>query len=250
VTSCSDGQDALDALHRAADTGEPFDVAVLDYNMPRMDGVDLARRVTASPALRTLRMVMLTSSGSGHASAREVGVTEFLTKPVRQSRLYDAIASAMYHAPAGQEARRRQLDKGEGMETTEGEDRDGALILIAEDHDVNRVLMQKLLDKRGHRTIAAANGLEAVRLAAEGGVDLVFMDCQMPELDGYAATRRIREREQGGGRLPIVAMTAHAMAGDREKAMAAGCDDFDTKPIELDRLLAKIEALLARGASA
>jgi two-component system sensor histidine kinase/response regulator len=236
VTSCSDGQDALDALHRAADTGEPFDVAVLDYNMPRMDGVDLARRVTASPALRTLRMVMLTSSGSGHASAREVGVTEFLTKPVRQSRLYDAIASAMYHAPAGQEARRRQLDKGEGMETTEGEDRDGALILIAEDHDVNRVLMQKLLDKRGHRTIAAANGLEAVRLAVEGGVDLVFMDCQMPELDGYAATRRIREREQGGGRLPIVAMTAHAMAGDREKCMAAGMDDYVAKPLRPDQV--------------
>jgi two-component system sensor histidine kinase/response regulator len=247
VTSCPDGQDALDALHRAADRGEPFDVAVLDYNMPRMDGVELARRITASPALRTLRMVMLTSSGSGHAAAREVGVTEFLTKPVRQSRLYDAIASAMYHAPAVQEARRRRLDEGEGMATADDEAPAGALILIAEDHDVNRILMEKLLGQRGHRTIAAADGLEAVRLACEGGVDLVFMDCQMPELDGYAATRRIREREQGAARLPIVAMTAHAMAGDREKCLAAGMDDYVAKPLRPDAVDAMLDRWLPAG---
>jgi two-component system sensor histidine kinase/response regulator len=244
VTSCADGDDALAALHRAADKGDAFDVAVLDYNMPRMDGVELARRISASPALRTVRLVMLTSSGSGHAAAREAGVTEFLTKPVRQSRLYDAIASAMYEGPGVQHARLRRGDTEAAMDTSDGGAGDGgALILIAEDHDVNRILMEKLLDKRGHRTVAAATGLEAVRLACEGGVDLVFMDCQMPELDGYAATRRIRERENGGvGRLPIVAMTAHAMAGDRDKCLAAGMDDYVAKPLrpdELDRMLAR-----------
>jgi two-component system sensor histidine kinase/response regulator len=244
VTSVPDGVDALDALHRAADRGEPFDVAILDFNMPRMDGVELARRISAAPALRSVRMVMLTSSGTGHAAAREAGVTEFLTKPVRQSRLYDAIASAMYQSTGVQQARVRAAhDKEVGaMATGNGHGEEGALILIAEDHDVNRILMEKLLDKRGHRTIAAADGLEAVRLATAPGVDLVFMDCQMPELDGYAATRRIRERETGGARLPIVAMTAHAMAGDREKCLAAGMDDYVAKPLrpdEIDQMLAR-----------
>jgi len=249
VTSCPDGQDALEALHRAAEKGEPFDVAVLDYNMPRMDGVELARRITASPQLRSLRLVMLTSSGTGHNAARDAGVSEFLTKPVRQSRLYDAIASAMYHAPAaqqarvppapGQEAAQSMLDQPAvpGAET-------GALILIAEDHDVNRILMERLLGKRGHRTIAAATGLEAVQLAGRDEVDLVFMDCQMPELDGYAATQQIRqdERARPGRRLPIVAMTAHAMAGDRDKCLAAGMDDYVAKPLRPD----EVDAMLAR----
>jgi two-component system sensor histidine kinase/response regulator len=244
VTSCPDGQDALEALQRAADKGEPFDVAVLDYNMPRMDGVELARQITAAPALRSLRMVMLTSSGTGHAAAREVGVTEFLTKPVRQSRLYDAIASAMYHSPSAQQARdrERKAEEAARMHAESGMPAEGALILIAEDHDVNRILMEKLLAKRGHRTVAAGTGLEAVRMAAQGGVDLVFMDCQMPELDGYAATQRIREREGGGPRLPIVAMTAHAMAGDRDKCLAAGMDDYVAKPLrpgEVDEMLAR-----------
>jgi two-component system sensor histidine kinase/response regulator len=249
VTSCPDGLDALEALTRAAEKGEPFDVAVLDYNMPRMDGAELARRISASPQLRAVRMVMLTSSGTGHAAAREAGVSEFLTKPVRQSRLYDAIASAMYHAP-GRVRARADLDPMEGEASMHGspeaapDDDEGALILIAEDHDVNRILMEKLLDKRGYRTIAAGNGLDAVRLAAEGEVDLVFMDCQMPELDGYSATRQIREREDdtAARRLPIVAMTAHAMAGDREKCLAAGMDDYVAKPLrpdEVDQMLAR-----------
>jgi signal transduction histidine kinase/DNA-binding response OmpR family regulator len=245
VTSCADGQDALDALHRAADRGEPFDVAVLDYNMPRMDGVELACQITASPQLRSLRLVMLTSSGTGHNAARDAGVSEFLTKPVRQSRLYDAIASAMYHAPAAPQ-QRAQLDGREaGMgDEDHGTNGDGALILIVEDHDVNRILMERLLDKRGHRTITAATGLEAVELAGRDEIDLVFMDCQMPELDGYAATERIRADElaRAGRRLPIVAMTAHAMAGDRDKCLAAGMDDYVAKPLrpdEVDEMLAR-----------
>jgi signal transduction histidine kinase/DNA-binding response OmpR family regulator/HPt (histidine-containing phosphotransfer) domain-containing protein len=246
VTSCANGQDALDALHRAADRGEPFDVAVLDYNMPRMDGVELARRITASPQLRSLRLVMLTSSGTGHTAARDAGVSEFLTKPVRQSRLYDAIASAMYHAPAAQQQRAPLDGREAGMSdedrgTTNG---DGALILIAEDHDVNRLLMERLLVKRGHRTIAAATGLEAVQLAGRDEVDMVFMDCQMPELDGYAATERIRADElaRAARRLPIVAMTAHAMAGDRDKCLASGMDDYVAKPLRPD----EVDAMLAR----
>jgi two-component system sensor histidine kinase/response regulator len=242
VTCCADGDDALEAMHRAADRGEPFEVAVLDYNMPRMDGVELARRIIAAPSLRTTRMVMLTSSGTGQTAARDAGVTEFLTKPVRQSRLYDAIASAMHQVPT---ARREGVPGVDEEDTVPVMETSGALILIAEDHEVNRILMEKLLTRRGHRTVAAGTGLEAVRVAAAGEVDLVFMDCQMPELDGYAATRRIREWEgelEEGERLPIVAMTAHAMTGDRERCLAAGMDDYLSKPLrpqEIDTVLAR-----------
>jgi len=245
VTSCSDGPDALGELDRAAGRGEPFDIAVLDYNMPGMDGVELARRITSSPALRSLRLVMLTSSGTGHAAARDAGVSEFLTKPVRQSRLYDAIASAMHDAPTARHvppAAAPAADGDPGLAAAGAPG--GALILIAEDHDVNRILMERLLLKRGHRTIAAATGLEAVLMAGRDEVDLVFMDCQMPELDGYAATERIRddERARAGRRLPIVAMTAHAMAGDRDKCLAAGMDDYVAKPLRPD----EVDAMLAR----
>jgi two-component system sensor histidine kinase/response regulator len=249
VTSCADGPQALEELQRAAERGEPFDVAVLDYNMPYMDGVELARQIVAAPALRSTRLVMLTSSGTGHAAAREAGVHEFLTKPVRQSRLYDAIASAMHQAPAVRRRATPDVAHAEAdspptaLPAATGRAPDGALILIAEDHDVNRLLMEKLLTRRGHRTVAASTGVEAVRVVAARDVDLVFMDCQMPELDGYAATRRIREGESGApDRLPIVAMTAHAMAGDRDRCLAAGMDDYLSKPLRPD----EVDGVLAR----
>jgi CheY-like chemotaxis protein len=242
VTCCAGGDAALEQMHRAADRGEPFDIAVLDYNMPEMDGVELARRIVGAPALRATRMVMLTSSGTGQAAARDAGVTEFLTKPVRQSRLYDAIASAMHQAPMAR--REGAAAAAEPAPPPRLHADGGALILIAEDHEVNRLLMEKLLSRRGHRTVSAATGVDAVDLAMDGAVDLVFMDCQMPELDGYAATRRIRAGEAGDddGRLPIVAMTAHAMAGDRERCLAAGMDDYLSKPLRPD----EVDTMLAR----
>jgi signal transduction histidine kinase/DNA-binding response OmpR family regulator/HPt (histidine-containing phosphotransfer) domain-containing protein len=242
VTSCAGGTEALQELQLAADRGEPFEVAVLDYNMPHMDGVGLARRIMATPALRATRMVMLTSSGSGHADARAAGITELLTKPVRQSRLYDAIASAM-HRRVG---RRPAAGAGEPAAAVQGGG--GALILLAEDHEVNRMLMERLLTRRGHRTLHADNGLEVVRLTALHPVDLVFMDCQMPQLDGYEATRRIRDREaHGGGHVPIVAMTAHAMAGDRERCIAAGMDDYLAKPLRPEELETVLTRWVADG---
>jgi CheY-like chemotaxis protein/HPt (histidine-containing phosphotransfer) domain-containing protein len=144
----------------------------------------------------------------------------------------------MHQAPM---ARREGLAVAEEEARARDEDARGALILIAEDHDVNRILMEKVLSRRGHRTVTARTGLEAVRIAQRGEVDLVFMDCQMPELDGYAATGRIREGEDDE-RLPIVAMTAHAMAGDRERCLAAGMDDYLAKPLRPD----EIDAVLAR----
>jgi CheY-like chemotaxis protein len=120
-------------------------------------------------------------------------------------------------------------------------------ILLVEDNEMNRDMLSRRLQRKGYEVALAVDGLQGVAMATSGGYDLILMDMSLPELDGWEATRRVREAE-AGGRVPIIALTAHAMSGDREKAMAAGCDDYDTKPVELDRLLGKIEALLGKGA--
>jgi CheY-like chemotaxis protein len=116
-------------------------------------------------------------------------------------------------------------------------------ILLVEDNEMNRDMLSRRLQRKGYEIGVAVDGAEGVARALEGGWDLILMDMSLPEIDGWEATRRIREAADGP-RIPIIALTAHAMSGDREKAMAAGCDDYDTKPVELDRLLGKIQALL------
>ncbi len=122
-------------------------------------------------------------------------------------------------------------------------------ILLVEDNEMNRDMLSRRLVRRGHEVHIAVDGLKGVAKAAEGGWDLILMDMSLPEIDGWEATRRIRATDVGA-RVPIIALTAHAMSGDREKALEAGCDDYDTKPVDLERLLGKINALLARGGGA
>jgi two-component system cell cycle response regulator DivK len=119
-------------------------------------------------------------------------------------------------------------------------------ILLVEDNEMNRDMLSRRLKKKGFDVALAVDGPEGVAMATAGGYDLILMDMSLPELDGWEVTRRVREAEGGGKRVPIIALTAHAMSGDREKAMAAGCDDYDTKPVELDVLLGKIAALLGK----
>ena len=122
-------------------------------------------------------------------------------------------------------------------------------ILLVEDNEMNRDMLSRRLARKGYEVALAMDGLQGVTMASAGGYDLILMDMSLPELDGWEATRRVRDAEVGAGRrVPIIALTAHAMSGDREKAMAAGCDDYDTKPVELDRLLGKIESLLGKQA--
>jgi CheY-like chemotaxis protein len=120
-------------------------------------------------------------------------------------------------------------------------------ILLVEDNEMNRDMLSRRLVRKGYEVALAVDGLQGVAMATAGGYDLILMDMSLPEIDGWEATRRVRESEIGK-RIPIIALTAHAMSGDREKAMAAGCDDYDTKPVELDRLLGKIETLLGKQA--
>lgn len=119
-------------------------------------------------------------------------------------------------------------------------------ILLVEDNEMNRDMLSRRLKKKGYDVSLAVDGIQGVSMALAGNHDLILMDMSLPELDGWEAARRVREAEGSGRRVPIIALTAHAMSGDREKALAAGCDDYDTKPVELDRLLGKIEALLAK----
>jgi CheY-like chemotaxis protein len=207
--------------------------------MPGMDGLDLARAVRRAPSLRGARLVMLTSSGDHRAAAREAGVEHMLTKPVRRARLLEAVAEAV-GGREPQQAREAAPAAGAG-----GTVSTGARVLVAEDNAINRLVVEGMLAARGIAVDVAESGREALDRLAEGAYDAVLMDCQMPELDGYAATAAIRAEERkrpAEPRMPIIAMTAHAMAGDRERCLAAGMDDYLAKPLrpdEVDRVVAQ-----------
>ena len=232
VEEASSGGDALASMHAACRAGQPFGLVVLDCNMPGMDGLQLAHAIQRAPSLRGSRLLMLTSSGDHRRAAREAGIEHLLTKPVRRARLLAGVAEALGDAVAtapDEPAERAQA-------------RPGARVLVADDNAVNRLVIEGMLRARGVDADHAENGREALALLGGAPYDLVFMDCQMPELDGYAATAAIREAEQreGGPRLPVVAMTAHAMAGDRERCLEAGMDDYLSKPLrpqDVDRVL-------------
>jgi len=222
-------REALDVLREAARAGAPYPLVVLDFNMPDMNGMELARAIAADEQLAAPRMIMLTSSGSHRESAQAAGAHGYLTKPVRQSHLHDTVVNVLHGEPPA------RVEPAHGEPATAAGDH-ALHVLLAEDNEVNQMIASRMLEKRGCRVDIAADGREAVRMVGEHDYAAVFMDCQMPGLDGYQATRVIREREAGGSRLPIVAMTAHSMKGDREKCIAAGMDDYVAKPIRTEEL--------------
>ena len=226
TTAVGSGADALAVLEAAAAAGEPFDVVVLDGQMPGMDGFELAAAIWDEPALRGVRLVMLASTGDHRARAREVGIPTYLTKPVRRERLLEAVGDAS----------RRDDEQPEPAATAATAPGSAVRVLIAEDNPVNQLVIQTMLTKRGFAVDTAADGVEALARLATGSYAAVFMDCQMPNLDGYTTTARIREREGAGQRLPVIAMTAHAMKGDRERCLEAGMDDYLSKPLRPDAL--------------
>jgi two-component system, sensor histidine kinase and response regulator len=238
-TTAPSGSEAYAALERALADGQPFDIALVDQNMPGERGSDLARRVRDNPALRRTRLILLTSSAGARVGYRSAGFDSHLTKPVHQARLLEAIGAAM---AAGAREQREDGDAPRPEPAPEP-GLPGRRILVAEDQPANWMLIDRLLSKRGHRVVNAANGREALELIAGGSYDLVLMDCQMPVMDGYDAARELRRREdRGGGHLPVVAMTAYAMLGDRQRCLAAGMDDYLAKPIqprELDAILSR-----------
>jgi PAS domain S-box-containing protein len=250
------GRAALAEMERAAGTAQPIALALVDALMPEMDGFELAQRIKHRPHLANATIMML-SSGQGVDAVRrhDLGIAACLTKPIKQSDLLDTIltilggAAAVTHEtptppPESLPANRRCLH-----------------ILLAEDNAVNQRLALKLLEKRGHTVVLAGNGKEALAAYAAEKFDLILLDVQMPEMDGFAATRAIREREAracsapyrltaASSHIPIVAMTAHAMKGDRERCLEAGMDSYISKPLSPPLLYEIIESVMAPGTEA
>ncbi len=235
-TAVDNGPDGLEQLRGGVAGGRPFDLAILDMHMPLMDGLELARRIKDDPALGKVRMVMLTSVGlRGDAqAARKAGIQAYLTKPTRRLELFNCLLAVMN--PAGAEETGRLITRHSLAECRWEFKAD---ILLVEDNPVNSEVALRMLGKFGCRVDHAVNGRAALEAWEQGRYDLIFMDCQMPVMDGYRATEKIRESEEGGEkkRVPIVAMTAHALQGDRDRCLEAGMDDFLSKPFGQAQLL-------------
>ena len=239
VAAAEGGERALELIREARGRGEPYGVAILDLMMPGMDGIGLARAISADPGNRTLRLLMLTSVGVPASSEelRRLGVEFFLSKPVHEAHLHQALST-----PRGP---REAVSDAAPPPASRPHRRFDATVLLAEDNRVNQEVVTGILTIFGLRTVAVQNGREAVAAWRSGQFDLIFMDCQMPEMDGYEATRRIRQEESrgahGGRRTPIVALTAHALEGDRDLSLAAGMDDHLSKPFRINQLEAVLE---------
>src|SRR5580700_231130 len=238
-TSVDCGGAALAQLSAALEAGEPYALILTDMHMPDMDGFALIEQIRRRPELSAATIMMLTSAGHRGDAARcqELGVSAYLLKPIRQSELREAVARVL-----GAREQDGAIPLVTRFSLQDAREPDAYLrVLLAEDNLVNQRLVVRLLEKRGHRVVVASTGLEVLRALEKESFDLVLMDLQMPEMDGFEATTGIREKEKGtGAHQAIVALTAHAMKGDREKCLAAGMDGYLTKPIrpqELDQLL-------------
>jgi PAS domain S-box-containing protein len=237
--SVEEGQEALAALSGARAAGQPFSLILTDMHMPKMDGFTLIEQIRMRPELATATIMMLTSAGHRGDAARcqELGVAAYLLKPIRQSELREAIARVL-----GAHVQNGAIPLITRFSLHDGHEPGASLrVLLAEDNAVNQRLAVRLLEKRGHHVVVAGNGAEALAAMEKEDFDLVFMDVQMPEMDGLEATAVTRGKEKISGKhQPIIALTAHAMKGDREKCIAGGMDGYLTKPIrpqELDDVL-------------
>jgi CheY-like chemotaxis protein/HPt (histidine-containing phosphotransfer) domain-containing protein len=234
--------DALAELRRAADAGVPYPLAILDHHMPEMNGVDLALAIRADPAIARTRLVLLTSSGRrGDADiARDAGFDAFLTKPVKASDLYGCLTTILQCAGSQGAAEPATRHAPSEVSTASR-----ARVLVVDDNRVNQRVAVRMLEKLGHPVDVAGNGREAVGAVTRLAYAAVLMDCQMPEMDGFEATREIRRLEPAGQHMPIVAMTAGAMAGDEERCLAAGMDAYISKPVDARVLAATLLRLVA-----
>lgn len=233
------GEQALAVLASARAQGGGAALLLLDEKMPGMDGVTTAKRIRGNADLDGTTIIMMTSSPTAVAAAhrRELGIAAFLTKPVTQSGLLEAIQAALGMAN----------DNAQGLATSavQSETTVRLAILLVEDNAINQQLAIVLLEKAGHHVTVAENGCEALKALERDNYDLVLMDMQMPEMGGIEATVHIRENErQLGGHIPIIAMTANAMDNDRERCLAAGMDDYVSKPITSARLFSAIDAVV------
>jgi two-component system sensor histidine kinase/response regulator len=245
--SAASGHEALRILRAAAGSGKAYDVALLDMQMPEMDGLTLAKAIKSDPLLAHTRLIILTSLGHvmTKPQLKEAGIDAYLVKPVKQSRLFDCLVDVVGSTQA-EHIFARPASPLAG--TPASVSPNNARILLAEDNAVNQKVALAQFRKLGYTVHAVANGLEVVQALDDAPYDVIFMDCQMPEMDGYEATQCIRKREHEAStsgrlktRVHIIAMTANAMQGDREKCLAAGMDDYVSKPVRESDLRAALD---------
>ena len=233
----ADARTALHLLTHAADAGHPFPLAVVDAQMPESDSFALIAEIQRNPRLAQMAILVLSAAAQKGETARDLHVAARLIKPVGRSELRRAIVQALGNG--------RQSPRHPRFSPPAVERHPGLHILLADDNRVNRMLAVRLLEKRGHTVVTAANGLEALHEVGRGSFDLVLMDVQMPEMDGLEATAALRDQERSThGHLPVIAVTAHAMQGDREHCLAAGMDGYISKPINPEDLFSTIEQTL------
>jgi len=241
-TVAENGPAALRAIRSAKDSGHPFALLLLDAQMPGMDGFALAEQIKKDTELVGATIMMLTSAGQlgDAARCRELGISAYLLKPIRLEELLDAISSVLHGAP---EKTSTPLVTRHSLR----EAKKGSRVLLAEDNAINQKLASRLLEKRGYTVVVACNGRDALAAFEKQSFDLILMDVQMPEMDGIEATLSIRKKEEStGGHIPIIAMTAHALVGDREHCLEAGMDGYISKPVRTAELFAAIEGLVPK----
>lgn len=234
--TAASGREGLDRLRAAAEAGEPFALLLLDMQMPGLSGLQVATEIRNDPRLAALRLLVLSSAieSIGTTERARLGIADCLTKPVLQAELFEAIAQALARQP-----------QPPVRPAVVARPRLRGRVLVAEDNESNLIVAQAHLERLGLAAGIAANGRQALEMLAAEPFDLVLMDCQMPVLDGFAATRLLREREADSGRhLPVVALTANAMQGDRERCLAAGMDDYLAKPFSGDEMFAVLQRWL------
>jgi two-component system, sensor histidine kinase and response regulator len=241
ITTIDSGKLAIETLRAGAQQGDPFRLVVLDMQMPEMDGEQTLQKIKADPLVGDVEVIILTSMGHrGDAMRLETqGAAGYLVKPVKQKQFYDTIVTVIGRPPAS-------LHSGKTAplitrHTISEHQRQEMRILLAEDNPINQKLAVILLQKQGYSVDVADNGALALEAVKSKPYQLVLMDVQMPEMDGFEATRRIREQETGKSHLPIIAMTAHAMKGDRERCLESGMDDYLSKPLQPKDVYAMIE---------
>jgi CheY-like chemotaxis protein len=235
------GKAALEEMERAALEEQPYPLVLLDGNMPGMDGFAVAERIREEPRLAGASIMMLTSSARPGDRARclELGVASHLSKPVKRSDLLDTILDALARRPGGRPRRAgpSASPRAEGYRRLR--------VLVAEDNVVNQQVVMGFLDRAGHAAVVVSTGTEVLAALERHAFDVVLMDVQMPELDGFETTEAIRKREHKTGRhMPIVALTAHVVKGDAERCLAAGMDAYVAKPLRAKEVFAAIETVL------
>ncbi|WP_129775407.1 hybrid sensor histidine kinase/response regulator [Peristeroidobacter soli] len=245
--TASSAEEAIKLMREAHVKGRPFDAALLDYQMPDCDGAELGRKINADPGLKATRLILLTSSGRREDSSNfaELGFAGYLLKPVTQRDLVTSLQLVLAQQPEVWHLQSQPLITSDRLQSAALADKQ-ARILLADDNIVNQKVAVRLLEKLSYRVDVVGTGRAALDAWRTGDYDLILMDCQMPDLDGYEATRAIRKVENGGKRTPIIALTAHAMKGADEECRAAGMDGYLSKPIDRALLKTTLAGFLGR----